>query len=70
MFLNIIFAYRLGDEGGQAVCKALLKNTTLKELDIGSNDLGEPTAALLSKVLRIHDFFKNLLGFAFVFDDH
>ena len=40
----------LGDEGGQAVCKALLKNVTLEVLDIGSNDLGEPTASLLSKV--------------------
>ena len=40
----------MGDEGGQAICKALMKNKTLEILDIGSNELGEPTAALLSKV--------------------
>lgn len=41
---------RLGDDGGQAMCKALVKNTTLVELNLGSNDLGEPTAAALAQV--------------------
>ena len=41
---------RLGDVGGQAMCKALLKNTSLVELNLGSNDLGEPTAAALAQV--------------------
>ena len=42
---------RLGDEGGQAICRALLKNTTLSELNLGSNELSEPTAAMLSQVV-------------------
>ena len=50
MFLIDASLCSMGDEGGQAICKALLKNRTLEVLDIGSNELGEPTAALLSKV--------------------
>jgi len=42
---------RLADEGGQAVCRSLLKNTTLHHLNLGSNDLTEPTAAILSQVV-------------------
>ena len=49
---KIFFIIRLGDNGGQAICRALLKNRTLTELDVGSNDLGEPTAALLAQVSR------------------
>ena len=43
---------RLGDDGGQTMCKALMKNATLEELNLGSNDLGEPTAAALAQVLK------------------
>ena len=45
------FCCRLGDDGGQAICRALLKNSTLTHVHLGSNDLGEPTAAILSQVL-------------------
>lgn len=40
---------RLGDDGGQAICRALLKNSTLTHVHLGSNALGEPTAAILSQ---------------------
>lgn len=46
---------RLGDDGGQAMCKALVKNTSLVELNLGSNDLGEPTAAALAQVSGVYD---------------
>lgn len=44
---------RLGDDGGEAICRALSKNNTLTHVHLGSNDLGEPTAAILSQVLKI-----------------
>lgn len=59
---------RLGDEGGQAICRALLKNRTLIDVNLGSNDLVEPTAAILSQVvmqnqvLRSIDLSCNRLG--------
>ena len=46
----LVFVARLGDDGGQAICRALLKNNTLTHVHLGSNDLGEPTAAILSQV--------------------
>ena len=45
-------SHRLGDDGGQAICGALLKNKALTHVHLGSNDLGEPTAAILSQVLK------------------
>jgi len=45
-----MYFFRLGDDGGQSICRALLKNNTLTEVHIGSNDLGEPTAAILAQV--------------------
>ena len=51
--IGILFvSLRLGDDGGQAICRALLKNKTLTHVHLGSNDLGEPTAAILSQVLK------------------
>ena len=52
--MGIFFSpsHRLGDDGGQAICRALLKNKTLTHVHLGSNDLGEPTAAILSQVLK------------------
>ena len=46
----LVSVARLGDDGGQAICCALLKNNTLTHVHLGSNDLGEPTAAILSQV--------------------
>ena len=46
----LVSVARLGDDGGQAICSALLKNNTLTHVHLGSNDLGEPTAAILSQV--------------------
>ena len=46
----LLVSCRLGDDGGQAVCRALLKNNTLTHVYLGSNDLGEPTAAILAQV--------------------
>ena len=66
-FLNLRLN-RLGDEGGQAIARALLKNRTLVEINLGSNDLVEPTAAILSQVvmqntiLRCIDLSCNRLG--------
>ena len=45
-------SHRLGDDGGQTICRALFKNNTLTQVHLGSNDLGEPTAAILSQVLK------------------
>ena len=52
--IGIFFSpsHRLGDDGGQAICRALLKNKALTHVHLGSNDLGEPTAAILSQVLK------------------
>lgn len=41
---------RLGDQGVQALFKALITNSTLCSLDLGSNDFTEPSASLLSEV--------------------
>lgn len=41
----------MGDEGGQAICKALLHNNSLKVINLASNDMTEPVAAVLSQVL-------------------
>ena len=49
-YLLLVSVARLGDDGGQAICRALLKNNTLTHVHLGSNDLGEPTAAILSQV--------------------
>lgn len=46
------FFPRLGDDGGQAICRSLFKNNTLTHVHLGSNDLGEPTAAILSQVCK------------------
>ena len=40
--------------GGQALCRALMKNTTLKDVNVGSNEMTEPTAAVLAQVV-IHN---------------
>ena len=40
--------------GGQAICRALMKNCTLETINIGSNELSEPTAAALAQIL-IHN---------------
>ena len=45
-------SHRLGDDGGQAICRALKKNNTLTHVHLGSNDLGEPTASVLSQVWK------------------
>lgn len=57
-YLLLVSVARLGDDGGQAICRALLKNNTLTHVHLGSNDLGEPTAAILSQV-----FLKSLGSF-------
>ena len=41
---------RLGDEGGQAIVKNMIKNKTLRTLNISSNDITEATAPALSEV--------------------
>lgn len=51
---------RLGDEGGQAICRALLKNRTLVDVNLGSNDLVEPTAAILSQVVMQNQVIRSL----------
>ena len=45
-----MFHYRLGDEGGQAIVKNMIKNKTLHTLNLASNDITETTAAVLSEV--------------------
>ena len=42
----------MGDEGGQAICKALLENNSLKTINLASNNMTEPVAAILSQVLQ------------------
>jgi len=51
---------RLADDGGQAICRALLKNVTLNDLNLGSNDLTEPTAAILSQVVLHNSTLRHL----------
>ena len=48
-----VLLYRLivNSTGGQAICRALLKNTTLEEINLASNELSEPTASLLQQVV-------------------
>lgn len=41
---------RLGDEGGQAIVKNMIKNNTLRTLNIASNDITEATAPVISEV--------------------
>jgi hypothetical protein len=42
----------MGDEGGQAICLALLMNQTLCELNLSSNNLSEPTGNKLAEILN------------------
>ena len=57
--------FRLGDEGAQPILKALLKNSTLTTLNLGSNDIGEPSAPALSEV-RQKDACKHQITFKFI----
>ena len=41
----------MGDEGGQAIVKNMIKNKTLCTLNLASNDMTEATAPALSEVL-------------------
>lgn len=64
--LSFIFSYlnlrlnRLGDEGGQAICRALMKNATLVEIDLSGNDMAEPMAAIMSQVVMHNSTVKTL----------
>ena len=42
---------RLGDEGGQVIVKNMIKNKTLRTLNVASNDITEATAPALSEVI-------------------
>jgi len=61
-----LFHYRLGDEGGQAIVKNMIKNKTLHTLNLASNDITETTAAVLSEVsyllaFTFHGYYYPLL---------
>ena len=49
-----MLAIFISHTGGQALCRALMKNTTLEEVNVGSNEMTEPTAAVLAQVV-IHN---------------
>ena len=55
LLLYVSLFFRLGDEGAQPILKALLKNTTLTTLNLGSNNIGEPSAPALSEVRGLTD---------------
>lgn len=48
---------RLGDEGGQAIIKNIIKNKTLRTLNIASNDITEATAPALSEVWTLLQWY-------------
>ena len=45
------YGVRLGDEGGQVIVKNMIKNKTLRTLNVASNDITEATAPALSEVI-------------------
>ena len=61
----------LSDEGVQPIFKALYKNTTLVTLNVGSNNIGESSAPVLSEVTQMtimHVYREKLLSYASLID--
>ena len=56
-----VFNCRIGNEGGEAICKSLINNTSLRVLNLAGNNLSEPTAAVLSHVLKCNCTLKSII---------
>ena len=50
----------IGDEGAIAIALTLLKNNTLKNIDLSSNKIGNEGAKLISKALEINKTITNI----------
>jgi Ran GTPase-activating protein (RanGAP) involved in mRNA processing and transport len=50
----------VGEGGGRAIAEALRVNTTLTELNLGSNDLGDGAGRAIAEALRVNTMLTSL----------